>query len=96
LARPVTNLVHWMTGATWGALFGLASSVTGGRQLALSAGFGPTVWLSSYVVLPLLKIYKPIWEYDKTTLAKDLSAHLVYGRVTTATFAALNRSAARS
>jgi hypothetical protein len=25
------------------------------------------------------KLYKPIWEYDLETVAKDLSAHLVYG-----------------
>jgi hypothetical protein len=24
-------------------------------------------------------LYKPIWKYDAETLAKDLSAHLVYG-----------------
>ena len=46
-----------------------------GAALAL----GPVVWLSGYVVLPLAKVYKPIWDYDARTLAKDLSAHLLYG-----------------
>jgi hypothetical protein len=46
--------------------------------------FGASVWAASYVVLPAAKLYKPIWEYDRVTLAKDLSAHLVYG-VATAT-----------
>jgi hypothetical protein len=27
----------------------------------------------------MAKIYQPIWDYDAKTLAKDLSAHLVYG-----------------
>jgi hypothetical protein len=36
------------------------------------------------VVLPTAKLYKPTWEYDRKTLAEDLSAHLVYG-LTTAT-----------
>jgi hypothetical protein len=49
------------------------------------------VWLASYVVMPLAKLYRPIWEYDAKTLAKDLSAHVVYGATTGATFAALTR-----
>jgi hypothetical protein len=32
---------------------------------------------------------KQIWEYDRGTLAKDLSAHLLYGTTTAATFAGL-------
>ena len=48
-----------------------------------------SAWLSGYVVLPLAKVYKPIWEYDARTLADDLSAHLVYGAAASAVFAAL-------
>jgi hypothetical protein len=40
------------------------------------------VWATGYVVLPAAKLYQPIWEYDRVTLAKDLSAHLVYGLAT--------------
>jgi len=36
-------------------------------------------------------VYKPIWKYDARTLGKDLSAHLVYGATTGATFAVLAR-----
>jgi hypothetical protein len=50
------------------------------------------VWAASYAVLPVAKLYKPIWEYDKTTLAKDLSAHLVYGVGTATAFGLLSRS----
>ena len=56
------------------------------RALAL----GPTAWLASYVILPLFKVYKPIWEYDAQTLGDDLSAHLVFGTATSAVFAALS------
>jgi hypothetical protein len=48
------------------------------------------VWGAGYVVLPAAKLYKPIWEYDRRTLTKDLSAHLVYGLTTAATFALLS------
>jgi hypothetical protein len=30
----------------------------------------------------VLGVYKPIWKYDLETLAKDLSAHLVFGTAT--------------
>jgi uncharacterized membrane protein YagU involved in acid resistance len=40
---------------------------------------GATVWSARYVVLPLAKLYPPIWEYDAKVLARDLSDHLMYG-----------------
>jgi hypothetical protein len=36
--------------------------------------FGAAVWASGYVVLPEAGLYKPIWEYDAKTLARDLTA----------------------
>jgi hypothetical protein len=48
--------------------------------------FGTVVWTADYIVLPLAKVYKPMWEYDVPTLAKDLSAHLVYGVGTSLAF----------
>jgi hypothetical protein len=42
------------------------------------------VWVVSYAVLPAAGLYKPIQDYDRETLAKDLSAHLVYGTTTAA------------
>lgn len=89
-ARAMANLMHWGTGIQWAALYGVAASRTR-YPLLTAAAFGPSVWALSYVALPLLKVYKPIWEYDAKTLWQDFSAHLVYGGVTTATFAALNR-----
>jgi hypothetical protein len=35
---------------------------------------------------PKLGVYKPIWEYDLETLAKDLSAHFVFGTATATAF----------
>ena len=90
-ARTTTNLVHWATGIGWGAQYGLLArrvpQHAGIRALAL----GPVAWLSSYVILPLAGVYKPIWEYDAKTLADDLSAHLVFGATTSAAFAAITR-----
>jgi hypothetical protein len=46
--------------------------------------FGATVWAVDCAVLPAAGLYKPIQDYDRETLAKDLTAHLVYGTTTAA------------
>jgi hypothetical protein len=86
-ARPTQNAVHWGTGVAWSTQLAL---VTGASGLSWRSGlvFGSTAWLASYVILPFTKIYKPFWEYDYGTLAKDLGPHLVYGLTTTAVLAA--------
>jgi hypothetical protein len=91
-ARSATNFVHWAAGVMWGAQFGLLTSVSPRHRQQLDLVVGPTAWLSSYTILPLLKVYKPIWQYDLRTLEKDLSAHLTFGTVTALTFALLSRS----
>jgi hypothetical protein len=81
-ARLTTNLVHWLYGLGWGALYGIAAGSTRSRHPLLGPPFGAAVFTGDYVVLPLGKFYKPIWEYDAPTLWKDLSAHLVFGSAT--------------
>jgi len=53
--------------------------------------FGAAVWGGDYVILPAAKLYKPIWTYDRKTLANDLSAHLVYGLATATALQVLSR-----
>jgi hypothetical protein len=55
---------------------------------------GALVWGTSYVILPLAGLYRPIWEYDIGTLWKDLSAHLVYGLATGTSFGLLSHATA--
>jgi uncharacterized membrane protein YagU involved in acid resistance len=88
-ARTTQNVVHWATGLLWGAQFGVVAGSAERPSWRYGLVLGPVAWLSAYVVLPLAKLYKPIWEYDASTLAKDLSAHLVFGTVTGAVFAAI-------
>ena len=89
LARPATNVMHWATGVGWGVQFGLLASRSTRHPWLRGLALGPTAWSTSYVVLPLAKVYEPIWRYDARTLAKDLSAHLVYGSAASAAFAVL-------
>jgi hypothetical protein len=94
-ARATTNAVHWATGIGWGAQFGLVRGLSPRHRLALGLLLGPTAWLTSYVILPVAKVYKPIWDYDTATLAGDLGAHLAFGLVTAASFTGLARSLER-
>jgi len=91
-ARSTTNLVHWVTGGGWGLQYGALTGKTADHRWRLALTLGPAAWLTSYVVLPLAKVYKPIWDYDGRTLAEDLSAHVLYGVTTATTFAALARA----
>jgi hypothetical protein len=90
-ARPTTNLVHWATGVGWGVAYGALAVTASGHPWARALALGPVAWLSGYVLLPLARVYQPIWKYDAKTLAQDLAVHLAYGAAVSASFAALER-----
>jgi hypothetical protein len=93
-AALVNNITHWGYGILNGAPFGIVAGSLRSPRVGYGALFGASVWATSYAVLPAANLYQPIWEYDVRTLAKDLSAHLVYGLSTAAAFRLL--SAARN
>lgn len=88
-AAATNNVVHWATGLQWGAIYGIVLGSLDTTSPAFGLALGPLAWGTSYAMLGVAKVYKPIWEYDATTLAKDLSAHLVFGVATAAAFHAL-------
>jgi hypothetical protein len=79
----------------WGAQFGAVLVRVTRPRTWWGAGLGATAWAASYVVLPRLGVYKRISEYDRDTLVKDLSAHLVYGTTAGITYAAARRTTGR-
>jgi hypothetical protein len=85
-AALVNNIVHWSFGILSGAQYGLVGGSLPRPRARYGAPFGATVWATGYAVLPAAGLYEPIWKYDRTTLAKDLSAHLVYGLTTASVF----------
>jgi hypothetical protein len=85
-AALMNNTVHWAYGMVWGALYGIVTGSLRSRRVAYGLALGPIVWTAAYAVLPLAKLYKPMWEYDPKTLAKDLGAHMAYGAGTGAAF----------
>jgi hypothetical protein len=85
-APLVNNITHWGYGLLNGAQYGLVAGSFRAPRAWYGVPFGATVWASGYAVLPAAMLYQPIWEYDRATLAKDLSAHLVYGLSTATVF----------
>jgi hypothetical protein len=82
--RLVNNVTHWVYGMLGGAQYGLVAGSLRTPRVRHGVPFGAGVWGTAYVVLPAMGLYRPIWRYDRATLAKDLSAHLVYGVATSA------------
>jgi hypothetical protein len=91
-AALVNNITHWAFGIFGGTQYGIVAGSLNHPRIRYGVPFGASVWAAGYAVLPAAKLYKPIWEYDKKTLAKDLSAHLVYGVGTATAFGLLSRS----
>jgi hypothetical protein len=90
-AALVNNVTHWGYGIVNGAPYGVLVGSLAAPQVRYGVPFGAAVWGTSYVVLPAAGLYQPIWEYSGRVLAKDLSAHLVYGLTTAAVFRLLIR-----
>lgn len=88
-ARATNNVVHWAYGTSWGAQYGLVAGSIRRMPWWSGVALASVVWLSGYVVLPLAKVYRPLWDYDAETLSKDFSAHIAYGVGTSMVFAAL-------
>lgn len=78
-ARAMNNAVHWGTGIGWGEAHGVAAAALGTSNPLLGPVTAVVAWATSYAVLPLLGVYKPMREYDRETLQQDLTAHLVFG-----------------
>ena len=92
-ARLVNNATHWATGLLASAQYGLVAGSLPNRRIRYGLPFGAGLWSVGYAVLPAAGIYRPIWRYDRRTLARDLTAHLVFGVSTAATFRLLSRPA---
>jgi hypothetical protein len=89
--RLVNNAMHWSYGIFNGAQYGIVAESLPEPRIRYGLPFGATVWIGDYVILPVAKLYKPIWKYDAKTLANDLSAHLVYGVATATALRLLSR-----
>lgn len=87
----LTNVVHWLTGVSWGAVYGLVGGTFHPSPAVAGPVFGAGVWAASYVELVPMGIYEPPWKYSAGTLANDIGYHLTYGTGVASAYALLER-----
>jgi hypothetical protein len=85
-AWRISTAAHWGFGSASAAAYGVLAGSLRRPHALYGLPFGAAVWVTGYIVLPEGGLYKPIWEYDAKTLARDLSAHLAYGAGTGTAF----------
>ncbi len=89
-AGSTTNVVHWLTGVGYGTTHAILDDGNGhGLTRGLLTGAG--AFANSYATLGALGVYEPVWSYDASTLAKDFSAHLLFGAAIGLTYTTLSR-----
>jgi hypothetical protein len=88
----ISTLGHWAYGSASAAVYGIVAGSLRRPRPRYGLPFGAAVWLLGYLVLPEGGLYKPIWDYDAQTLAKDLVGHLAYGAGTGGAFWLLTRA----
>jgi hypothetical protein len=82
----ISTLAHWAYGSATAAGYGIVAGSLRRPRPLYGPPFGALVWALGYLVLPEGGLYRPIWDYDAKTLARDLGAHLVYGTGTGGAF----------
>ncbi len=90
-AHLVGAVVHWGYGMWWGSLLGMVAARTSRLPRAWNPAFGMAVWSTSYLLLPVTGLYRPVWKYRAPELFPDLIAHLVYGTGTASALALMVR-----
>ncbi|WP_271177729.1 DUF1440 domain-containing protein [Leifsonia poae] len=88
-ARLTNNVMHWGYSLSGAVVYAMVAASLRKPRTGYGLIFGAGMWAFSYVILPPMRLYKPITEYDAKTLGKDLAAHLVYGLGTAAAFTLL-------
>lgn len=81
-AGLTTDVVHWTTGASWGAAAGAITAVSPVAAVPAGIAAGVAAVSTAYGALGAAGIYEPVWTYDRQTLWKDVSAHLLFGTAT--------------
>jgi hypothetical protein len=85
----LTDVMHWLYGVGWGALYGAAVGRRAPDPLIAGVAFGAGVWTTSYAELVPLGVYQPPWKYPAKEVVLDLSYHFVYGTAVAGAYAAL-------
>ena len=73
-------LVHYLFGATVGALYGVAAETIPAVRTGFGSLFGAAVWLGAHAIaVPALGLAEPVTKSPWRQEAGEFGAHLVYG-----------------
>jgi uncharacterized membrane protein YagU involved in acid resistance len=90
------NAVHYTTGGTSGAVYGLVAEFAPAVTMGAGVPFGTAVWLGvDEAAVPLFGLAKGPTEYPVSTHVYALASHLVYGLTTEVVRRALRSSVLR-
>jgi len=87
-AAATTNAMHWLTGVGYG--IGHAVLLHDRPPLLGGVATGVGAVANSYATLGAMGVYEPVWKYDAATVAKDVSAHVVFGVATSLAYRLLS------
>ena len=93
-AAMITNAMHWLTGAGYGVAHAVLLDDRPPLLAGVATGVGAVA--NSYATLGAMGVYAPVWKYDAATVAKDVSAHVVFGVATSFAYRALSGLSARA
>ncbi len=75
--------VHYVFGATMGALYGLLAEIAPVTRSGFGLAYATALWLAAdEIMVPALKLSKPPDQYPLSKHLEGLGAHLVYGATT--------------
>jgi hypothetical protein len=83
-----SNVVHWAYGSAWGVPRALLDAA-GLSPAAATAAHGAALWGSEQVMLPVLGVAPPLWQWGATEVAIDAGHHLVYTLASSLAYEAL-------
>ena len=91
------EIVHYATGAAFGALFGVLAPRVRTPAVVAGVAYGLLVWLlNDELLVPALGLSREAHAYPASVHAKALASHLVFGTATDAGFRALALALARA
>ncbi len=86
------TIAHYMYGAAWGAILGIAERKLRIPLLLAGAAFGAALWLvSDEILIPMFGLSLKPTSYPPSVHAKSLAAHVVYGAATDGGYRLLSR-----
>jgi hypothetical protein len=87
-AGLLTNVVHWLYGSSWGAVYGVIEESVQ-RPVLSGVALTGAVMGADYTMLPAMGLYKPPWRYPPRVLGRDFANHLVHGLAVAGAYRAL-------